>query len=184
PGNASSCLSHVKVCPDTDGNPCTDNCNPETGNCEQNAPKCLPQCESCNESTGECVPANIGAACDDSDPCSPESRCEVTVGGGVQHGVCLAGAATPGGTPTATPPGGTAAAAPAGTGSATVGPGACVGDCNGDHQVAVNEMVTGVNIALGSAPISQCPSFDTNGNGMVEVNELISGVNALLNGCA
>ena len=76
-GNTSLCLPVVKECPDTDGNPCTDNCNFETGNCEVNAPKCNPDCESCNESTGACEPANIGAACDDFDPCSPESRCEV-----------------------------------------------------------------------------------------------------------
>jgi len=60
----------------------------------------------------------------------------------------------------------------------------CVGDCNGDGTVAINELITGVNIALGNAQASSCPSFDTNSDGSVAVNELISGVNALLNGCA
>ena len=29
----------------------------------------------------------------------------------------------------------------------------CVGDCNGDGTVTINELITGVNIALGSAPV-------------------------------
>jgi hypothetical protein len=49
--------------------------------------------------------------------------------------------------------------------------------------VTVNELIIGVNIALGSSQVIDCPSFDTNSDGSVAVNELISGVNALLNGC-
>jgi hypothetical protein len=59
----------------------------------------------------------------------------------------------------------------------------CVGDCNGDGMVAINELIIGVNIALGSQPASACPSFDVNGDGMVTINELIQGVNNALNGC-
>jgi len=59
----------------------------------------------------------------------------------------------------------------------------CVGDCNGDGMVAINELITGVNIALGSLPLSNCPAFDQNGNGMVGINELIAAVNNALNGC-
>ena len=59
----------------------------------------------------------------------------------------------------------------------------CTGDCNGDGVVAVNELVAGVNIALGSAAVSSCPAFDANGDGQVTVNELIQAVNAALNGC-
>jgi hypothetical protein len=188
PGNTSFCLPHVKACPDTDGNPCTDNCNFQTGNCEPDAPKCIPQCESCDTSTGACGPANVGGACDDFDPCSPESRCEaIDLPDGTQRGSCMAGAVlTPGETPTPTPvPVGTdtPVGTPAGTTTATVAPGPCVGDCDGNHEVAVNELVIGVNIALGSAPVSECLSFDVDGSGMVEVNELISGVNSALNGC-
>ena len=36
----------------------------------------------------------------------------------------------------------------------------CVGDCDGDGMVRINELITGVNIALGSAEISVCPAFD------------------------
>ena len=59
----------------------------------------------------------------------------------------------------------------------------CVGDCNGDGSVAINELITGVNIALGSSPASACPSFDVNGDGSVAINELITGVNNALGSC-
>ncbi len=59
----------------------------------------------------------------------------------------------------------------------------CIGDCNGDGQVTINELITGVNIALGSQPVSTCPAFDPNGDGEVTINELIAGVNNALNGC-
>ena len=59
----------------------------------------------------------------------------------------------------------------------------CVGDCNGDGMVAINELIIGVNIALDSQPVSACPSFDVSDDGMVTINELILGVNNALNGC-
>ncbi len=61
---------------------------------------------------------------------------------------------------------------------------ACPGDCNDDNMVAINELVQCVNIALGSSPVSACPSCDVNGDGMVGINELIAAVNvALLPSC-
>jgi len=63
-------------------------------------------------------------------------------------------------------------------------PGSCSGDCNNDGTVAINELIIGVNIALGSTPASQCPAFDANGDGQVVISELISAVNAALNGCS
>lgn len=60
---------------------------------------------------------------------------------------------------------------------------ACTGDCDGDGQVAINEAVRGVNIALGNAPIGECDQFDANDDGMVSVNELIAAVGNVLDGC-
>lgn len=60
---------------------------------------------------------------------------------------------------------------------------ACTGDCDGDGQVAINEAVRGVNIALGNAPVGDCAQFDANGDGSVAVNELIAAVSAVLDGC-
>src|SRR5262249_25447861 len=60
---------------------------------------------------------------------------------------------------------------------------ACVGDCDGSGMVTISELVTGVNIALGSAPVSACPSFDCQHNGTVPINCLIQGGNNALEGC-
>lgn len=60
----------------------------------------------------------------------------------------------------------------------------CPGDCDHSGVVAVNEIIAGVNIALGNATASQCEPLDTNGNQQIEINELIAAVSALLNGCA
>lgn len=60
---------------------------------------------------------------------------------------------------------------------------ACIGDCNGDGYVLVNELIVGVNVALDSAALSTCPAFDINADGHVVVNELIQAVNKALTGC-
>ena len=62
-------------------------------------------------------------------------------------------------------------------------PAACPGDCNGDAAVAINELISGVNIALGAAPLSSCTAVDSGGDGVVAINELIAAVNAALLGC-
>lgn len=59
----------------------------------------------------------------------------------------------------------------------------CVGDCDGNGTVAINELIRGVNIALGLADVSTCAAMDANNNGLVAINELIQGVNNALNGC-
>lgn len=62
-------------------------------------------------------------------------------------------------------------------------PASCTGDCNGDGQVAVNELIVGVNIALGNQAVGACPALDTDGDGMVVVSELVRAVGFALNGC-
>jgi hypothetical protein len=59
----------------------------------------------------------------------------------------------------------------------------CVGDCDGNRKVEINELVTGVNIALGSTSVDACPSFDADDSGEVEINELVTAVDNALNGC-
>jgi len=65
----------------------------------------------------------------------------------------------------------------------TLGVVACAGDCNGDGQVTVNEILTGVNIALGTAPLSVCMPLDTNGDGVVTVDEILTAIAHALSGC-
>jgi hypothetical protein len=60
----------------------------------------------------------------------------------------------------------------------------CVGDCNGDRLVTIDELVRGVNIALGNLPVDECPASDRNGDRRVTVEELIAAVNNTLLGCA
>ena len=60
---------------------------------------------------------------------------------------------------------------------------ACTGDCDGNGEVAVNELLQGVNIALGSQPMNACPVFDTEGDNQVAINEILTAVKAALEGC-
>jgi hypothetical protein len=59
----------------------------------------------------------------------------------------------------------------------------CEGDCNGDGSVAIGEIILGVRIAFGDAPIGDCPAMDGDGNGAVAVNELVAAVSQALQGC-
>jgi DNA-binding beta-propeller fold protein YncE len=62
--------------------------------------------------------------------------------------------------------------------------GICAGDCNRDRQVTVDEIVRGVQIALGAAPIDDCGQFDVNRDSDLTVDEIILGVRSALEGCA
>ena len=59
----------------------------------------------------------------------------------------------------------------------------CTGDCGGDDDVAINELVQGVSIALNRQLLGNCPSFDPNNDGKVAINELVRAVNKALKGC-
>jgi len=114
----------------------------------------------------------------------------ITYNGGAGHDVVLL--AGPPHTPTVTPtepaPAQTATATPTAsmmpTATVTGPPAQCTGDCDGNGMVAINELVIGVNIALGNLAISECPRFDANGDAGVTIPELIQAVANTLNGCA
>lgn len=59
----------------------------------------------------------------------------------------------------------------------------CVGDCNGNNQVAVSEITSAVNILLDTAPVSSCLAADENGDGLVTISEIVLAVDNLLYGC-
>ena len=61
--------------------------------------------------------------------------------------------------------------------------GTCPGDCNDDGAVAIDELATGVGIALGRTSLLRCLPFDADSTADLSVNELITGVNAALRGC-
>ncbi|HVM95437.1 MAG TPA: hypothetical protein VMT89_03560, partial [Candidatus Acidoferrales bacterium] len=60
---------------------------------------------------------------------------------------------------------------------------ACVGDCHGDGEVTVDEIITMVNIALGTATLDTCTVGDANGDGEITVDEVITAVNNTLSSC-
>lgn len=59
----------------------------------------------------------------------------------------------------------------------------CVGDCSGDCRVTVNEIVTIVNIALGSAPLSACAAFFPDDGHIPEIPDITQAINNALFGC-
>jgi YVTN family beta-propeller protein/cysteine-rich repeat protein len=61
---------------------------------------------------------------------------------------------------------------------------ACVGDCNADGRVTIDELIVGVNIVLGAVPTERCAVFAaSDGAAVVTVSTLISAVNDALDGC-
>lgn len=67
-------------------------------------------------------------------------------------------------------------------GHVTVRP-ACPGDCNGDGVVFIDELLTGVEIAIADGPFTACTAFDRDRNQSVTVDELLAAVGAALGRC-
>jgi carboxypeptidase family protein len=89
------------------------------------------------------------------------------------------------------PAGSTALASPTPTPTPSITPitpinlaGGCVGDCDRNGRVTLDELVTMVNIALGLADFSsRCLAGDADGDGSVRVTDIIAAVRRVLNGC-
>lgn len=62
--------------------------------------------------------------------------------------------------------------------------GACAGDCNGDGRVTVDELVVGVNVALGQGSPDQCANLDRSGDQTIDIDELVGAVYSAMVGCA
>ena len=58
----------------------------------------------------------------------------------------------------------------------------CVGDCNGDGRVLVNELVLGVNIVLEERPVSACTALADEA-GIVNIMQMMKGINNALGVC-
>jgi CSLREA domain-containing protein len=63
-------------------------------------------------------------------------------------------------------------------------PSACVGDCNGDGHVTVDEILTMVNIALGNEICSACGAANVCDDLVITVDEILTAVNNALNECS
>ncbi len=61
---------------------------------------------------------------------------------------------------------------------------ACPGDCDGNDEVTVDEIIPGVRIALGEEAVGRCAPFDQEPvDGEVTVTEIIMAVTCALEGC-
>jgi len=194
-------------CPQ-DGNLCTlELCDPNSGIIECTSfPVCEGPCDTgCNPSTGECSFVSNGTGCDDESVCTVNDQCVDGDCAGVPAGDEPSASPTPTGTstdgptdtptegPTDTPTDGPTDTPTEGpTDTPTEGPtdtpteepgDVCLGDCNNDGFVTIDELVRGVNIALGTALVDECPAFDGDSGGSVTIDELVRGVNAALEGC-
>ena len=61
---------------------------------------------------------------------------------------------------------------------------ACTGDCDADGRVLVDEIVLGVNLALGTEATASCYAYDRNFDDAVTVDEILSAVSSALEGCS
>lgn len=59
----------------------------------------------------------------------------------------------------------------------------CPGDCNRDGSVTVDEIITAVQIMLGTTVLHTCQDADIDGDGSITVDEVVQGVNSALSGC-
>jgi hypothetical protein len=159
--------------------------------------------ETCDNGTGQsCQPESPGSTancsffcrletCDDglfctTDVCDPQLGCNNIPA----TTPCVEPSATPSHTPAISPPSTatvtptpTLSPAPTDTPSptATVTTG-CTGDCDASGDVTVNELITLVNIALGTAPASACPHGIPSGV-EVDITLIIKAVGYALTNC-
>jgi hypothetical protein len=61
--------------------------------------------------------------------------------------------------------------------------GLCGGDCDGDQEIAINELVRAVGFVLEDGTAPGCPLADIDGDGRVAVNDVVAGVTRALEGC-
>jgi hypothetical protein len=59
----------------------------------------------------------------------------------------------------------------------------CIGDCDGSGVLAIDDLVTLVNIALGSSPLSSCLIGDANHDGQISISDLVRAVGVALDKC-
>ena len=59
----------------------------------------------------------------------------------------------------------------------------CSGDCNSNGVVSMDELLLGVELALGSPSAGTCPALNLDGDPQVSIEELVRAVRAENGGC-
>mgnify|MGYP000045609439 CR=1 FL=1 len=59
----------------------------------------------------------------------------------------------------------------------------CLGDCNRDGEVTVDEIVVAVQIALAAVPVEVCVAIDRDGDGDATIDEILAAVQHAASGC-
>lgn len=62
-------------------------------------------------------------------------------------------------------------------------PDLCDGDCSGDRQVSVDELILAVAIATGETGVDACDAGDANDDRRITVDEVVAAVGSALSGC-
>jgi hypothetical protein len=129
-------------------------------------PYCSNNCVPCPTIRPDCYVSACGwciqnPTCEGNEACVPTDNLNI-------NGCCSCATVTPSPTTSATP----APPAPS-----------CVGDCSGNAQVTVDDILTMVNIALGNADVITCDAGDGNQDGQITVDEILTAVYNALNGC-
>ena len=127
-------------------------------------PYCTDQCPPPNTIAPGCS-VEGGGRCLQNPQCASNEACAPSYSSGIS-GCCSCATVTP--TPTPTP---------------TDTPTSCVGDCNNDTSVTVDELLAMVNIALGKADVSTCLPGDTNHDMQITIGEILAAVNNALDQC-
>jgi len=78
----------------------------------------------------------------------------------------------------------TASVSPTATPTPTPRPIPCIGDCNRDGMVSVDDIVTMVEVAFGNALLGTCRAGDANGDGVISVDDLLAAVQRAMVGCS
>jgi hypothetical protein len=59
----------------------------------------------------------------------------------------------------------------------------CAGDCNGNGEATIDELLTIAGIALGNLNVGACTPGDANGDNRITIDEILTGANHALSGC-
>jgi len=145
-------------------------------------PYCSDECLPCPTIRPDC-PAVACGACIENPDCGTNEVCVPDESGPIS-GCCSCATVTPTKSGTEGPVDTPTATQTQDEATVTESPGElCPGDCNGSGTVTVDELVKGVNIALGVAEVGTCSAFDATGDLAVTIDELVKAVRAALEGC-